>query len=448
VIAYLLRTLRLGFKSLLLHKLRTGLAMLGILIGVTAVIWLVALGEGVSYQAQKQIEDLGATNIIIKSVKPPSGGQTGGRGSTRVIAYGLTRGDYYKMLELVPEIQRATPMREIATMAWYGGRQTDVRILGVTPAYQEINHLDMDVGRFIEQADLERSENICVLGSEVANELFGYEEPIGRAVQLHFNFTSALFTVVGITKSRNPSAAIGGSLEGRDYNTDVYIPLETFRQRIGDQVITSRSGTTEGELIELSQVTATVASIGEVEGAADTIRDLLGRTHKTNDISVIVPKELLRQAEMLRMLFNVLLVLIAGISLLVGGIGIMNIMLATVTERTREIGIRRALGATRTDIVYQFLAESISLTAIGGLIGVACGFLCLPATKGLLYVLKSGLPDVWAVLPATIHNLSPIITPMSVGASFLTSLVVGVSFGLYPAYRAALMDPIEALRHE
>jgi len=448
VIAYLLRTLRLGFKSLLLHKLRTGLAMLGILIGVTAVIWLVALGEGVSYQAQKQIEDLGATNIIIKSVKPPTGGQTGGRGSTRVIAYGLTRGDYYKILELVPEIEHATPMREIATMAWYSGRQTDVRILGVTPAYQEINHLEMDVGRFIEQADLDRSENICVLGSEVASELFGYEEPIGRAVQLHFNFTSALFTVVGITKSRNPSAAIGGSLEGRDYNTDVYIPLETFRQRIGDQVITSRSGTTEGELIQLSQVTATVGSIDEVEGAADTIRDLLGRTHKTNDISVIVPKELLRQAEMLRMLFNVLLVLIAGISLLVGGIGIMNIMLATVTERTREIGIRRALGATRTDIVYQFLAESISLTAIGGLIGVACGFLCLPATRGLLYVLKSGLPDVWAVLPTTIHNLSPIITPMSVGASFLTSLVVGVSFGMYPAYRAALMDPIEALRHE
>jgi len=448
VIAYLLRTLRLGFKSLLLHKLRTGLAMLGILIGVTAVIWLVALGEGVSYQAQKQIEDLGATNIIIKSVKPPSGGQSGGRGSTRVIAYGLTRKDYDTMLELVPEIQRATPMREIATMAWYGGRETDVRILGVTPAYQEINHLDLDVGRFVDQADLDRAENICVLGSDVAGELFGYEEPIGRAVQLHFNFTSALFTVVGITKSRNPSAAIGGSLEGRDYNTDVYIPLETFRQRIGDQVITSRSGSTEGELIQLSQVTATVEHIGEVEGAADTIRDILGRTHKINDIAVIVPKELLRQAEMLRMLFNVLLVLIAGISLLVGGIGIMNIMLATVTERTREIGIRRALGATRTDIIYQFLAESISLTAIGGLIGVACGFLCLPATQGLLYVLKSGLPDVWAVLPSTIHNLTPIITPMSVGASFLTSLIVGVSFGLYPAYRAALMDPIEALRHE
>ena len=447
MIAYALRTLRLGFKSLLLHKLRTGLAMLGILIGVMAVIWLVALGEGVSYQAQKQIEDLGATNIIIKSVKPPAA-QNRGRGSIQVIEYGLTRQDYYNIMELVPEIQRATPMREISTVAWYAGREQDIRLLGVTSAYLEINHLELDYGRFIEQADMDRAENVCVLAADAALSLFGYEDPIGRTVQLHFNMAASLFTVVGVTKSRNPSAAIGGSLEGRDFNKDVYIPLESFRQRIGDQVITSRSGTTEGELVELSQVTATVASVGEVEGAANTVRDLLNLSHKNNDVSVVVPQELLRQAEMLRMLFNVLLVVIAGISLLVGGIGIMNIMLATVTERTREIGIRRALGATRTDIVYQFLAESISLTAIGGLVGVICGFLCLPATAGLLQVIKSGLPDVWAVLPPTIHNLTPIVTPISVGASFMTSLIVGVSFGLYPAYRAALMDPIEALRHE
>ncbi|MBL8851886.1 MAG: ABC transporter permease, partial [Planctomycetaceae bacterium] len=278
MISYLLRTLRLGFKSLLLHKLRTGLAMLGILIGVTAVIWLVALGEGVSYQAQKQIEDLGATNIIIKSVKPPAGQARGG-GSTRVISYGLTRQDYFNILELVPEIQRATPMREIVTVAWYGGRQTDIHLLGVTSAYQEINHLDLDAGRFIEQADTDRAENICVLGSDAALSLFGYEEPIGRTVQLHFNMASALFRVVGVTKSRSPSAAIGGSLEGREYNSDIYIPLETFRQRIGDQVITSRSGTTEGELVELSQITATVGSINEVEGAAGTIRELLERVH-------------------------------------------------------------------------------------------------------------------------------------------------------------------------
>ena len=445
MIPYVLRTLRLGVKSLLLHKLRTGLAMLGILIGVTAVIWLVALGEGVSYQAQKQIADLGATNIIIKSIKPAQGTEAG---SSRVIAYGLTRKDYRNILELVPEVVRATPVREISTTAWYGGRQSEIRLLGATPAYQQINHLELSAGRFLEQADVDRAENVCVLGSEAAERLFGHEDPIGRAAQLHYNSTSGLYTVIGVTKSRLPSAAIGGSLEGRDYNTDVYIPLDTFRQRIGDTVITSRSGGMDGEAVELSQITASVADIREVEGVADTIKTLLDRFHPRGDIAVTVPKELLRQAEMLRMLFNVLLVLIAGISLLVGGIGIMNIMLATVTERTREIGIRRALGATRMDIVYQFLAESVSLTAIGGLVGVGLGFLCIPATAGMLNVLENGLPDVWQVLPPTIHNLKPIITPTSVIASFLTSLIVGVSFGLYPAYRAALMDPIEALRHE
>lgn len=445
MIGYVLRTLRLGVKSLLLHKLRTGLAMLGILIGVTAVIWLVALGEGVSFQAQKQIADLGATNIIIKSVKPAQGTEAG---SSRVISYGLTRKDYLNILELVPEVTRATPMREITTAAWYAGRQAEVRIVGITPAYQQINHLDMASGRFLERADVERAENVCVLGSAAAESLFGYEDPVGRGVQLHYNMTSGVYTVVGVTESRLPSAAIGGSLEGRDFNSDIYIPLDTFRQRIGDRVITSRSGGMDGEEVELSQITASVDDINEVEGVADTIKTLLDRFHPRADVVVTVPKELLRQAEMLRMLFNVLLVLIAGISLLVGGIGIMNIMLATVTERTREIGIRRALGATRMDIVYQFLAESVSLTAIGGLVGVGLGFLCIPATAGLLNVLENGLPDVWRILPPTIHNLVPIITPTSVIASFLTSLIVGVSFGLYPAYRAALMDPIEALRHE
>ncbi len=237
MIGYVLRTLRLGVKSLLLHKLRTGLAMLGILIGVTAVIWLVALGEGVSFQAQKQIADLGATNIIIKSVKPAQGTEAG---SSRVISYGLTRKDYLNILELVPEVTRATPMREITTAAWYAGRQAEVRIVGITPAYQQINHLDMASGRFLERADVERAENVCVLGSAAAESLFGYEDPVGRGVQLHYNMTSGVYTVVGVTESRLPSAAIGGSLEGRDFNSDIYIPLDTFRQRIGDRVTDKR----------------------------------------------------------------------------------------------------------------------------------------------------------------------------------------------------------------
>ncbi|HLQ44424.1 MAG TPA: FtsX-like permease family protein, partial [Planctomycetaceae bacterium] len=267
---------------------------------------------------------------------------------------------------------------------------------------------------------------------------------LGRAVKIDNDF----YVVIGLTASRLPSAAIGGSLEGRDYNTDIYIPLPTFRARIGDQVLTVKSGGREGEIIQLNQITVTVEDIDQVEQTADLIKTLLDRYHKTPEFAVIVPKELLRQAEMLRMMFNALLVVIAGISLIVGGIGIMNIMLATVTERTREIGIRRALGAKRRDIISQFLAETIVLTGTGGAFGMACGYLCRPATAGMRWLLREFFSDVWNSLPQHLQALEPMFAAWSFFVAFGISVGVGVLFGLYPACRAALMDPIEALRHE
>ena len=447
MIARLLRTIRLGFSSLLLHRLRSGLAVLGILIGVTAVIWLVALGEGVSYQAQKQIEELGATNIIIKSVKPAQGSSGGGGGSF-IIDYGLKRADFERIIDGVPTIQRAVRMREIRSVVRSGRRAADVHVLGVTPDYFDVNHLTMARGRFLADRDLDRRDNVCVLAAETSETLFPYEDPIGRSVEILANSKSDAYVVIGQTESRAPSASIGSSLEGRDYNLDVYIPMDTLRARIGDQVITARSGSREGEVVELSQITATVGDISEVEEAADIIDILLAKYHKNGDYSITVPKELLRQAAMLRMMFNVLLVLIAGISLLVGGIGIMNIMLATVTERTREIGVRRAMGAKRRDILGQFLAETTVLSGTGGLVGIGLGFLCWPAADGILSGIRRWLPDVWSSFPPTIQNLEPIIAPWSVIAAFTISVGVGVVFGLYPAGRAARMDPIEALRHE
>jgi putative ABC transport system permease protein len=445
MISLFFRTLNLGFKSLLLHKLRAGLAMLGILIGVTAVIWLVALGEGVSFQAQEQIKHLGATNIIIKSVKPPS---TSRRSGGFIVSYGLTRDDFERIASSVPTIRRAVPMREVKSEAGSGGRMADVNLLGCTPDYFEINHLIMDRGRFLEDRDIRTRDNVVVIADETAKQLFPYEDPIGRTLQVLVNDSLHLYTIIGQTKSRTPSAAIGGSLAGRDYNLDVYIPLSTFRARIGDQVITARSGSTEGELIQLNQITVTVGDIEEVEGAAGIIEFLLEKFHKDKDFSVIVPKELLKQAEMLRMMFNILLVLIAGISLVVGGIGIMNIMLATVTERTREIGVRRAMGAKQKDIIVQFLAETMVLSATGGVIGVVLGFLCKPVFKGVRNGIQDYFPQAWNNLPPTIQNLEPLIAPWSIIAAFGISVGVGVTFGLYPAIRAAKMDPIEALRHE
>jgi len=436
--------LRLGVRSLLLHKLRSSLAVLGILIGVTAVIWLVAMGEGVSFQAQQQIKDLGATSIIVRTIKPAEEADSDS-GSRSGISYGLLRADYDRILTNVPTITKAMPMREITREV----RREDFavragQIIGCTPEYFSINRLAISRGRLLTDADLADLENVVVLAHRVAETLFPIRDPIGRAVRIGSEF----YVVVGIVEPRTASASIGGSFAARQYDSDVYIPLTTFRSRIGDRVITVRGGTFQNETVQLNQITAVVDDIEAVDASADVIRELLQRYHKVVDYAVVVPKELLEQAETMRMMFNVLLLLIAGISLLVGGIGIMNIMLATVTERTREIGIRRALGATKGEIVQQFLWETVVLSGTGGLLGVAVGFLCGPTVIAARELVKTLLPEVWTNLPPTIHNLEPRLAPWSIIAAFGISVGVGIIFGIYPASRAANMDPIEALRHE
>lgn len=438
-----LQQLRLGFRSLLLHKLRSALAVLGILIGVTAVIWLVALGEGVSYQAQQQIKNLGATSIIVRSIKPTeeSNSESGSRSG---IAYGLLRDDYDRILANVPTITKAMPMREINREVRNGEFAIDATLVGCTPEYFDINRLGIERGRPLSAADMEYLDNVAVLAYEVAERLFPIEDPVGRAVQIGDEF----YVVIGVAEQRTASAAIGGSLAARQYDKDVYIPLSTFRARIGDRVITVRGGTFQNETVELNQITAVVDDMKAVDSSADIIRDLLRRYHKLLDYAVVVPKELLEQAETLRTMFNVLLLLIAGISLLVGGIGIMNIMLATVTERTREIGIRRALGATKGEIVQQFLWETVVLSGTGGLLGVAFGFLCGPTVALVRRTISELFPEVWSSLPPNIRDLEPLLAPWSIAAAFGISVGVGIIFGIYPARRAANMDPIEALRHE
>ncbi len=438
----ILLTFRLGVHSLLLHKLRSGLAVLGIWIGITAVIALVAMGEGVSYQAQQQIKDLGANNIIVRSVKPS---QTSSKlGNAMFVPYGVLRDDYKRVITNIPVIQQAVPMREIRREVRFAQNSTEVRLVGCTPEYFDLNHLSMYRGRFIEDRDRQTADNVCVVAEQAAERLFGFTNPVGLSIQIDKDF----YVVVGETERRDPTAAIGGSLDSQDYNMDVYIPLETLRARIGDMVLTSRSGSREGEIVELSQITVSVDDLTKVDQTAEIIRTLMEKYHPNEDVKVVVPKELLKQAEMLRMMFNVLLVLIAGISLLVGGIGIMNIMLATVTERTREIGIRRALGATRRAIIYQFLVEAVVLTGVGGALGVGSGFLVKPAVAGFRQFALRVFPDVMSSLPPNILSLEPRIAFWSIVASLLISIGVGLGFGLYPARRAAMMDPIEALRHE
>ncbi len=435
------RTWQLGIKSLLLHPLRSLLTVLGIFIGVASVIWLLAIGEGISVKAQEQIEGLGAHNIIVRSKKLPEGATDE---ATFIVPYGLTRDDFARLTETIPTAERALPIREIRRRFSFGGRKVDGRLVGCTPEYAEVTRLEVDRGHFITDAELHDKKNHCVLAAETARELFPFEDPIGRSIHVE----EAYYVVVGVMKHKDPTAAIGGSFAAQDFSSDVYIPITTLWSRIGDIIVTIRSGTREGEQVELSQVTLRVDEVENVMETAELVEATLAKFHPNEDYGISVPKDLLDQARTTRLMFIIFMGLIAAISLLVGGIGIMNIMLATVTERTREIGIRRALGAKRRDIIRQFLVETIALSIVGGMTGVLGGLTCGPVSGLVRSGLEKAVPDVMQQLPGVIQTVVPVIVPWSIPLAFGISVTIGIIFGIYPAVRAAAMDPIEALRHE
>ncbi len=419
------RSLKLGLKSLLLHKLRSGLTVLGIVFGVAAVISMLAVGEGSSRDQQERLQALGAVNLIYKSVKPSEEAQAAGGRPARILNYGLKYEDYDRILATVPTIKKALPIREIRKEIRRLNRALEGRVVGTTHLYAEFNHLNMEKGRFLTESDNQHYENYAVLGYEVAEKLFPFEDPLGDSVKLGDGY----YTVVGVTQRRASSAAIGGSLSGQEYNKDVYIPLNTCRLRFGDRILDNRSGSFSAEETQLSQITLQVGDVSQVRPSAPIIEAAVKPWHPKKDVELVVPLELIEEAERTARQWSFVLGTIASISLLVGGIGIMNIMLATVTERTREIGIRRALGAKRRDITEQFLIESVVLSGVGGLLGVALG---VTIPFAIVYFAQ----------------MKAIVTSSSVLLAFGISVGVGVLFGLYPARRAALMDPIDALRHE
>ena len=416
----IIRNVRLGIKTLMLHKLRSLLTVLGVVFGVGSVIAMLSVGEGASREVEAQLRKLGVTNIMLESVKPTADDAAGAEQGF-LSMYGLLYDDDERIRLGIGSVVRTVPVKEIRKDGRLGERSLELRIVGTTPEWFELVKREMLVGRALNERDSERRANVCVLTEHGARRLLATEHVVGESIRIGQHH----YEVIGIVRSEE----VSGAIQAPDQNVDAYIPLSFARQRYGDNMLRWAAGSRESERVELHQILVEVESEEDVEPAAEAIQALLTRFHKRQDYRIAVPLTLLRQAERNKRMFNIVLGSIAGISLLVGGIGIMNIMLASVTERTREIGIRRAIGAKRRQIIGQFLIETVVLTTVGGLIGIAFG-ITIPL-----------LITFWSKMPTIVPLYSVIL-------SLVISVAVGIIFGLYPAVRAAKLDPIAALRHE
>ena len=415
------RNILLGVENLLLHKLRTMLTMLGVIFGVGSVVAMLSVGEGASIEVRDQIRKIGSNNIIIRSVKSEDETSSSSDRSFMSI-YGLTYDDLNRIKESFENVKQTVPAKIVRKTTRFGARDIELRIVGTTDQWFQMLERDLLAGRTISEEDLVHKANVVVLTEFGARKLLAAESTVGSYVKIGSN----LFEIIGIVKSEGGMA---GNIQMPDEQTDAYIPIEIAKAYYGDMVHRRTSGSRSLEKVELHQIIVQVNSEEDVESTANGIKAMLKHFHKKEDYEVSVPLALLRQAEASKRIFNIVLGSIACISLLVGGIGIMNIMLASVTERTREIGIRRAIGAKRSQIISQFIIETVVMSTLGGLLGIVLGI-----TIPWFITQFSGMP--------TVVTLSSIV--LSVGIS----ISVGVAFGLYPAIRAAKVDPIIALRHE
>jgi putative ABC transport system permease protein len=415
------RNIALGIKSLLLHKLRSLLTMLGIVFGVSSVIAMLSIGEGASKEALEQIRKLGSSNILISTIKPAEDDAAANVRSYMSV-YGLLYDDERRIQESFAGVKRVAPVKVIRKEGRLYERALELRVVGTTANWFQLVQRAFIAGRGLVPRDVESHNHVVVLTEYGARRLLATEKAIGEQLRIG----SEYFEVVGIVQSESEQ---GGTIQTPDQEVDAYIPLNVARASFGDMIVRRTSGSREMSRVELHQLIVQVRSNEEVEATAAGITAMLERFHKKLDYRLSVPLALLRQAEATKRNFNIVLGSIAGISLLVGGIGIMNIMLASVTERTREIGVRRAIGAKRRQIVMQFLIETMVLSTLGGFIGIGIG-----VTIPLLVTYFSGMPTI-----VPMYSLV-----LSVGIS----MGVGILFGIYPALRAANLDPIEALRHE
>ena len=426
-----------AFLSMVTHPMRSLLTAIGVFIGVVSVIWLLAIGEGIAAQAEDEIMALGANNLILSS-KRPSDEERSSKGDY-FYSYGLTENDYYKIRKTVPFQSAAYPTREInnrRVFTKYGKDRAE--LLGCLPNFRDLHKLKVIKGRFITREDNFTQSEVCVLSSALSRSLFPFGDAVGQSVNIGGN----LYQIVGVVAPRLELKDKSNKGFKELFEDNLYLPLETMWAKVFDYYYRGYDGS---HLV--SKITLTIDKPEKLFSIAQMIRDMLAKDHGIEDYQVTVPLELMEQAENAKMTFVALMGLVAGISLLVGGVGIMNIMLATVTERTREIGIRRALGARRSDIVLQFLIETMVLTGFGGILGIFIGLLCEPAYGSLIEFLETFSPKVYESLPPSMKDMTPEIVYWSLPMVFGLAVLTGVIFGIYPARKASKMHPVDALRH-
>jgi putative ABC transport system permease protein len=405
---------KLAFVAIEDHKFRSFLTMLGIIFGVASVIAMLSIGEGAKREAIAKYKDLGVNNIIIRDKEFTDKELEEVRAK---FSSGLSISDANAIRDIVPMIEDVAPQAEKEVTAQYEDRTGKARIIGITPSFLNILNYTPARGDFIKEDDYYRHLKVCVLGATIAGDLFPFEDPIGKNVKIEDQW----FEITGVMNNKALFTETVGELASRDLNSDIYIPLTTFNKRF------IRENQLESEI---KQITVKVTNSDKLPEISEIIRHLLNRHHFNNeDFSIIIPFELMKQEEKERRIYNVLLGSIAAISLLVGGIGIMNIMLASVLERTREIGIRRALGARKKDIMYQFLTEAVMISITGGLIGVVLGLTI-------------------SILITFLSNITTGVALYSILIAFLFSVIVGITFGYLPAKNAASLEPVESIRYE
>ena len=412
-------------RNLVRYPLRSFLTALGVVFGVASVVTMLGLGRGAEEQLLREFDQLGITNVILDSIKPPESRKAGNE-RTWVLKYGLTFRDLEQIKATVPAVSRVLPVHKYSERAWYESRKEEVDVLGVVPEHFRVAKLKIAKGRALTDEDESERRAVCVVHAALLRALGWYGDPLGHKLMVG----NQLYEVVGLVEDQEFRGTLRKALATPEAGeNEIYVPYQAVLSRVGTMSVSRRSGSFEASNVELNQIVVEAASQEDVLPVARMLRAILERFHEDKDYRITVPLELLEQKRRTQQVFNIALLLIAGISLLVGGIGIANIMLATVTERTREIGIRRAIGATRRTVMSQFLTETVTLAAAGGVLGVAAG-------------------GLGVVLLRWYTGWEATFTWSGALLAFGVSLAVGVLSGLFPAWRASRLDPIQALRYE